>query len=95
MGWSRGIVEGKTVGYSVNARCEHPGCKAGITRGLANKCGAEPGSGVGFCNGYFCSEHLGYLGINYRQVCQSCANDVARMLHRKLPFPQRKDECRK
>jgi hypothetical protein len=35
MGWSHGIVEGKHVGYAVRAKCEHPGCKKRIDRGLA------------------------------------------------------------
>ena len=87
MGWSHGIVEGKRVGYGVRAKCEHPGCNARIDRGLAFKCGNDIGSGVGFCNRFFCSKHLYYLGRGFVQVCQSCANDVARMQHRKLPFP--------
>ena len=87
MGWSHGIVEGKHVGYGVRAKCEHPGCNAKIGRGLAYKCGNDIGSGDGFCNGFFCYDHLHHLGRGGVQVCQSCANDVARMQHRKLPFP--------
>ena len=88
MGWSHGIVEGKNVGYAVRAKCEHPGCGKRIDRGLAYKCGNDIGSGIGFCNGFFCYEHLCYLGRGGVQVCQSCANDVARMWHQKLPFPE-------
>jgi len=87
MSWAKGIVEGKHVGYAVNAMCEHPGCKKRINRGLAYKCGNDIGSGDGFCNGFFCREHLYYLGRGGVQVCQSCANDVARKQHRALPFP--------
>ena len=89
MGWSHGIVEGKRVGYGVRAKCEHPGCNARIDRGLAFKCGNDIGRGVGFCNRFFCSKHLYYLGRGFVQVCQSCANGVARMQHRRLPFPNK------
>lgn len=94
MGWSHGIVEGKHVGYAVRAKCEHPGCEKRIDRGMAYKCGNDIGSGVGFCNGFFCSDHLYFLGRAGAQVCQTCANDVARMQHRKLPFPNAAREPR-
>jgi hypothetical protein len=86
MGWSRGIVEGKKVGYAVRAKCKHPGCDKPINRGMGHKCGNEIGSGEGFCNGFFCADHLHFLGKGGVQVCQSCANDVARLNHRKQPF---------
>lgn len=89
MGWSYGVVEGKKVGYSVQAICEQQGCRTKIDRGLSYKCGSDIGSGVGFCNRFFCTEHLYYLGIGGVQVCQACANDVARMRHKKLPFKNR------
>jgi hypothetical protein len=70
MGWSKGIVNGKTVGYSVNATCEHPGCKTKIDRGLAYACGGNHGDGDGYCDGYFCYEHL--ILTPEGQKCHAC-----------------------
>ena len=65
MGWSRGgpvTYKGqeREVGYSVQAVCDHPGCKHKIDRGLAYACGGEHGESGGVsCNGYFCEGHKG------------------------------------
>ena len=89
MGYGHGVVEGKGVGYNVDAVCEQPGCNIKIHRGLAYSCGDEIGSGYGFCNGFFCEKHLYMLGFGNAPVCQNCANDVARIKHQKLPFKNR------
>ena len=72
MGWSYGIVEGKAVGYSVEAICEHPNCNKRINRGLAYKCGNDIGSGEDFCNGFFCSDHLFLTVKGWR--CAECSD---------------------
>lgn len=61
MGWSYGIDgNGREMGYSVVAQCEHPKCRKIIDRGLAYRCGplgSETGSEPG-CGRFFCGEHL-------------------------------------
>jgi hypothetical protein len=58
MGWSRGFVDGRTVGYSVAAKCDHPQCESVIDRGLAYACGSEHGCDeVDTCSGYYCAAH--------------------------------------
>jgi hypothetical protein len=77
MGWGYGIVQGKEVGYSVNATCEHEGCNEEIDRGLSYACGGMAGEDEYSCNGFFCEEHL----INFVEtdsgdsimVCDNCA----------------------
>ena len=45
MGWSYGEnMDGKEIGYSVEASCEHPGCDKKIDRGLAYACGGDHGA---------------------------------------------------
>ena len=74
MGWSYGIVEGKEVGYAVDATCEFLGCNKKIDRGLAYKCGDYPGSGDDFCNGYFCYDHL--VMTKNGQRCEECSKEI-------------------
>lgn len=61
MGWAYGKnLEGRDIGYGVEATCDHPGCEAKIDRGLSYLCGGpkwESGEG---CGKYFCDDHLGY-----------------------------------
>lgn len=68
MGWALGIGEHprtsgrRRIGYGVKAKCDEPGCKARIDRGLAYLCGKLGGDdGVG-CGGYFCSAHRTSVG---------------------------------
>jgi hypothetical protein len=68
MGWGScgEDSKGRPIGYCHAARCDHPGCRAKIDRGLAYACGGMHGTGTisrddNFndyaCEGYFCSKH--------------------------------------
>lgn len=59
MGWGSGVVQGKEVGYLVEATCEHPDCDKKIDRGLSYACGGFAGEDEHSCAGFFCPEHLG------------------------------------
>lgn len=61
MSWAYGIVDGREVGYSVIACCEHPGCNKEIDRGLSYACGGDPWGGQNGCGHFFCSEHLAWV----------------------------------
>jgi len=68
MGWAHGIVDGREVGYGVEATCDVPDCDAAIDRGLAYRCGGsenlfdgEPG-----CGAYVCGDH------NFLDACAIC-----------------------
>lgn len=71
MGWAYGIVDGREVGYSVEAVCDEPGCEASIDRGLAYACGNDHGAGEDFCERYFCGEHLFFMERGPR--CGECS----------------------
>jgi hypothetical protein len=60
MGWGSGIVQGKEVGYLIEATCEHPDCDAKIDRGISYACGGFPGEDENSCDGFFCEAHLDY-----------------------------------
>jgi hypothetical protein len=74
--WSYGEVDGREVGYSIAATCDHPGCKSVIDRGLAYACGGKHGETEYSCGGYFCAEHLsGWTETpqgKSKQVCAVC-----------------------
>lgn len=69
MGWGSGMVEGREVGYNVEATCEHPGCDAQIDLGLGYACGGTHGEDEVSCAGYFCGDHL-----FYDQLCKVCCD---------------------
>lgn len=74
MGWSRGEVNGRIVGYSVDGVCEHPDCENLIGLGLRHACGGFHGEGENdkgewACDKYFCDEHLSGLSS---QLCEGC-----------------------
>lgn len=72
MGWGYGIVNGREVGYSVQAKCDHEGCKSRIDRGMSYMCGNDHyGDGDG-CGGFFCRDHLTAGG----QLCPECADNA-------------------
>lgn len=73
MGWACGIVNGREVGYAVEATCDHPGCTKKIDRGLAYVCGNDHGGGEHGCGNYFCEEHRDYVGV---QLCITCADSL-------------------
>lgn len=72
MSWAHGIVNGREVGYSVEATCDHPECDAQIDRGLGYVCGNIPGDGLG-CGNFFCESHLHFTNRDEpRQACLAC-----------------------
>lgn len=77
MGWGYGIIQGKEVGYTVDATCEHKGCNEEIHRGLSYACGGMAGEDEYSCNGFFCSKHLNnYVETDQGDelcICESCA----------------------
>lgn len=78
MGWAYGInTDGREVGYSVEATCDHEGCAAKIDRGLGYVCGSMHDGDEYGCGRYFCGEHLGYWfwgdeEIPSPQLCEEC-----------------------
>jgi hypothetical protein len=62
MGWAYGEVNGREVGYSVEAVCDQEGCEVKIDRGLAYCCGVMHGGGEHGCGDYFCDDHLLFGG---------------------------------
>lgn len=85
MGWAYGVIDGREVGYSVEATCDHPECSEEINRGLSYFCGNIPGDGLG-CGGFFCPKHLSYAtwdtqeGDRPRQVCDACCKEWEQIL---------------
>lgn len=87
MGWANCGTDskGRPIGYAHSGTCDHPGCDKPIDRGLTFACGGmhgnedEKGWTDTCCEGYFCSEHLGIVGINRLgqeeyliRICPSC-----------------------
>jgi len=84
MGWSYGIDESRPkgdqeIGYSIAAKCDYPGCKEDIDRGLAFVCGGEHYGGDDGCGGFFCSEHRSHVIVETPRaeyfsadLCQEC-----------------------
>jgi hypothetical protein len=56
MRWAHGVIDGREVGYGVDAVCDRPDCSTKIDRGVDFRCGG-PYSDYG-CGGYFCYAHL-------------------------------------
>lgn len=74
MGWARGILDSREIGYSVEATCEHPfGCTKGIDRGLAYACGGVHGTAEGGCTRYVCIDHQYPSPDGAGHVCAGCA----------------------
>lgn len=87
MGWGNCGEDsrGRPIGYCHAARCDHPGCKAKIDRGLAYACGGMHGTeclggdepidwsaDFGACEGYFCETHLRTADLEHddgKDVC--------------------------
>jgi hypothetical protein len=81
MGWGScgNDSQGRPIGYSWVAFCDHPGCINKINRGLAYACGGMHGEGGQHgdwgCDKYFCPEHLTF-GRKDR-LCLACALEEA------------------
>jgi len=65
MSWACGFDSrwNRDVGYGVPATCDHPGCDAGIDRGLSYVCGGAPYGGECGCGLFFCEEHRSAEGL--------------------------------
>ena len=75
MGYGVYFRDGRWAGYGVPAICDHPGCGASIDRGLAYRCGEEPGSDKG-CGLFFCSNHLWISATDDDpQMCERCCDE--------------------
>jgi len=73
MGWGYGInSEGREVGYSIDATCDHKDCSKEIDRGLAYVCGDMHDGGEYGCGKYFCYDHLTVTKLG--QLCKECAD---------------------
>ncbi len=89
MGWSDcGVMNGRRIGYGINAICDEKKCKAKIDRGLAYVCGGMHGGGEYGCGGYFCEKHLTYIGYPKGQFCFECADELEKR------FPKENKEWR-
>jgi hypothetical protein len=67
MGWGYGRnAEGREIGYSVSAKCDHRGCSKRIDRGLGYVCGGMHDGGERGCGRYFCGTHRDF------ELCRSC-----------------------
>ena len=95
MGWSVGYDSNwkRDIGYGVPARCDYPGCKARIDRGLAYVCGGEPYGGEHGCGLYFCSKHRGWACEE--EPCPHSGHqpspDVPKWMRHKLKHPSWRD----
>jgi hypothetical protein len=83
MGWASCGKDsrGRHIGYSHSARCDHPGCKRRIDRGLSYACGGMHGEGTWSCEGYFCPEHMKSvdaepLDLSSGQLCFACFENL-------------------
>lgn len=82
MGWDSCGTDskGRRIGYRHRARCDHPGCKVTVNRGIAYACGGMHGGEtlsvvhLRSCEGYFCEEHMAVMEIDGETVllCLSC-----------------------
>lgn len=77
MGWGNcgEDSQGRPIGYLHPARCDHPGCKAKIDRGLAYACGGMHGEDEYSCEKYFCGKHLWVVEFKDKTcvaICKDC-----------------------
>lgn len=78
MGWAYcgKDSDGRDIGYSIAATCDHPECNKRIDRGLSYACGGMHGEGEVSCGKYFCEDHrANYVHDEHasESVCDSCA----------------------
>lgn len=74
MGWANCGEDsrGRPIGYAHTAKCDHPGCKKEIDRGLSYACGGMHGFTEHGCEKYFCSEHLSFAVEDGEGICYVC-----------------------
>ncbi|MDW2204282.1 hypothetical protein R7007_21675 [Vibrio sp. 1636] len=68
--------QGREIGYSVAAICDHEECNKEIDRGLSYACGDMHGETEYGCEKYFCSEHLDNTVADegsFNSICDDCA----------------------
>ena len=83
MGWAYcgEDSEGRPIGYSVEATCDHPDCKEDIDRGLSHVCGGMHGGSEYSCGRYFCDGHLYIVDREYGgQLCGECYDRLEKEL---------------
>jgi hypothetical protein len=81
MGWANCGTDsrGRNIGYGTRAKCDYPGCKARIDRGLSYACGDMHGKLEWACEGYFCEKHLSkslLIDDETKQVCENCYREA-------------------
>lgn len=82
MGWGDCGTDsqGRPIGYSFEAICDHLNCKEKIDRGLSYVCGEMHGEDEYSCEKYFCEMHKNnwILMDDERTtlVCDECAKDL-------------------
>lgn len=96
MGWAScgDDSRGRPIGYAHRGTCDAPGCTHLIDRGLSYACGGMHGEADTYCEGYFCSRHLGCPDIEEEalealeaeygahavtQLCPECCKAVEAM----------------
>ena len=76
MGWGDCGLDsnGRPIGYHFEATCDEPGCDKAIDRGLGYACGDMHGENGVDCEGYFCGEHINYVGVDGKttSLCSAC-----------------------
>jgi len=78
MGWGNcGIdSQGRMIGYSFTAICDHPDCEKVIDRGLAYVCGDMHGEDIYSCEKYYCDDHRRvYVEDNESDICYLVCDD--------------------
>lgn len=83
MGWAFcKNAEGRECGYGVQAKCDQPGCRKKIDRGLAYVCGGMHDGGDHGCGGYFCSKHRmwGKIDGDCKEFCLKCYKSYGRRM---------------
>lgn len=81
MGWGHcgHDKQGREIGYSITATCDHQGCERQIDRGLSYACGGMHGDTEYGCEKYFCSDHREKVitdGDQFYNICNQCAQDA-------------------
>jgi hypothetical protein len=74
MGWGGPfMVDGREVGYAVEAECDAEGCAAQIDRGLGYICGTMHGETDPWgCANYYCSAHIYQVDHSCQGVYDGC-----------------------
>lgn len=88
MGWGNCGTDsnGRPIGYSHPATCDHHGCEKKIDRGLSYACGGMHGDGNIYnsdcgCEGYFCTAHLKLIVLVDGEVvgiCSKCFDEAVK-----------------